>query len=190
MVFKDSLAKTSDVTSWAFFIEDEKEIAKQFHTMPEKTKGALFDQLDPAQLAITMLYEYMVGNTDYSITQRHNIALLRDSTATVIRPVAYDFDWSGVINTRYATPDARLGIKTVTERIYRGPCLTPAQWQTTLDKFVVARPAIDSIYKSIPSLEPKVVKESLEYYNDFYKSIADARTIKRNLIDPCQRDGN
>ncbi|MEP6834025.1 MAG: hypothetical protein ABJB74_11550 [Gemmatimonas sp.] len=189
-VFKDSLAKTGDVTTWAFFIEDEAEIAKEFKTSSEKTKGAMFDQLEPTQLAITMLYEYMVGNTDYSISQQHNIALLRDSTATVIRTVAYDFDWSGVVNPRYATPDPRLGIKLVTERIYRGPCLTVAQWQPTLDWFVAARPAIDSIYKSIPSLEPRVVKSSLEYYNDFYKAFADPKAIKRNLIDPCQRAGN
>ncbi len=190
VVFKDSLAKTGDVTTWAFFIEDEKEIAKEFKTSVEKSKGALFDQLDQAQLATTMLFEYMVGNTDYSITQQHNIALLRDSTSAVIRTVAYDFDWSGVVNARYATPDARLGIKAVTDRIYRGPCLTPAQWKQTLDQFTAGRSAIDSIYKSIPSLEPRVLTESLAYYNDFFKLIADAKSVKRSLIDPCQRDGN
>jgi len=190
VVFKDSLAKADDVTTWAFFIEDEKEVAKEFKTMLEKTKGALFDQLDQSQLAITMLFEYMVGNTDYSISQQHNMSLLRDSTSTVIRTVAYDFDWSGVVNPRYATPDARLGIKFVTERIYRGPCLTPTQWRETLDTFTNGRPAIDSIYKSIPSLDPRIVRESLEYYNEFFKATADAKSIKRSLIDPCQRDGN
>lgn len=189
-VFKDSLAKTADVESWAFFIEDEKEIAKEYKTANEKSKGALFDQLEPRQLAITTLFEYMVANTDYSISARHNIALLRDTTGTIIRTVAYDFDWSGVINTRYATPDSRLGIKFVTDRLYRGPCLTPAQWQPHVDHFVAARPAIDSIYNSIPSLDPKRVKSSLEWYSDFYKILADPRQLKRALIDPCQRDGN
>ena len=189
-VFKDSLAKMDSVTMWAFLIEDEKETAKEFKALLEKSKGALFDQLEPTQLALTMLFEYMVGNTDFSTAQLHNMSLLRDSTATIIRPVAYDFDWSGVVNPRYATPDARLGIKFVTERLYRGPCLTMTQWQPTLDRFVAARPAIDSIYKSISSLEPKIVKSSLEYYADFYKTIADPRSMKRNLIDECQRDGN
>ena len=189
-VFKDSLAKMDSVVMWAFFIEDEKETAKKFKAFLEKSKGALFDELEPTQLAITNLFEYMIGNTDYSTAQLHNMSLLRDSTATTIRTVAYDFDWSGVINARYATPDARLGIKTVTERLHRGPCLTLAQWQPTVDRFFEARPAIDSIYKSIPALEPRLVKSSLEYYNDFYKSISDPRSIKRNLIEQCQRDGN
>lgn len=189
-VFKDSLAKTPDVESWAFFIEDEKEIAKEYKTSNEKSKGALFDQLDQRQLAITTLFEYMVANTDYSISQQHNIALLRDTSGTIIQTVAYDFDWSGVINTRYAVPDSRLGIKLVTDRLYRGPCLTPTQWQPYVDRFVAARPAIDSIYNSIPSLDPKRLKSSLEWYGDFYKTLADPRQLKRALIDPCQRDGN
>jgi hypothetical protein len=190
IVFKDSLAKTADVTTWAFFIEDDKEVAKEFKTSTEKAKGALFDQLEPAQLATTMLFEYMVGNTDYSVSQQHNIALLRDSTASIIRAVAYDFDWSGVVNPRYAFPDARLGIKKVTDRLYRGPCLTPAQWRPHLDRFTAAKPAIDSIYTSIPSLDPKLVKESIAWYGDFYRTIANPASMKRALIDPCQKDGN
>lgn len=190
LVYKDSTGKESDVTSWAFFIEDDKEVAKEFKTSTEKTKGALFDQLDQNQLVSTMLFEYMVGNTDFSVSQQHNITLLRDSTATVIRTVAYDFDWSGLVNPRYAFPDARLGIKFVTERLYRGPCLTEAQWQPHVARFIAARPAVDSIYKSIPALDPKTTKTAMGFLDDFYKTISDPRQIKRELIDPCQRAGN
>lgn len=189
-VFKDSLAKTADVSSWAFFIEDDQEVAKEFKTSNEKSKGALFDQLDQPQLITTTLFEYLVGNTDYSISQQHNIALLRDSMATVIRPVAYDFDWSGVVNPRYAFPDQRLGIKFVTQRLYRGPCLTQAQWKPYLDKFVALKPVVDSIYNSVPSLDPKKVKSSIEWYDEAFKVFADPRQAKRELIDPCQKDGN
>ncbi|MBC8086961.1 MAG: hypothetical protein H7Z40_06820 [Phycisphaerae bacterium] len=190
ITYKDSLAKTPDVVSWGFFIEDDKEVAKEFNTATEKTKGALFDQLDQPQLVTSMLFQYMVGNTDYSVTAQHNIALLRDSTATIIKTVAYDFDWSGAVGTRYAFPNEKLGIKTIYDRLYRGPCLTVAQWQPHLTKFVAARPAIDSIYNSIPGLEPKRVKSSNEWFDGFYKTLADPRAFKRDLVDRCERDGN
>jgi hypothetical protein len=190
ITYKDSLAKTPDVTSWGFFIEDDKEVAKEFNTSTEKAKGALFDQLDQPQLVTSMLFQYMVGNTDYSVTAQHNIALLRDSTATVIKAVAFDFDWSGAVGTRYAFPNEKLGIKTIYDRLYRGPCLTAAQWQPHLQPFLAARPAIDSIYTSIPGLEPKRVKTSLEWFNEFYRTLADARMFKRELVDRCERDGN
>lgn len=188
--FKDSLAKTADVSGWSFFIEDDKEVAKEFKTTAEKSKGALFDQLDQPQLITTTLFEYMIGNTDYSIAGQHNIALLRDSLATIIRPVAYDFDWSGVVNPRYAFPDPRLGIKFVTQRLYRGPCVSQTEWKPYLDKFIALKPAIDSIYNSIPSLDPKKAKESIAWYGDVFKVFADPRSVKRELIDTCQKDGN
>jgi hypothetical protein len=190
ITYKDSTAKTPDVTSWGFLIEDDKEVAKEYKTSTEKTKGALFDQLDQPQLVTSMLYQYMVGNTDYSVSQQHNIALLRDSTATVIKAVAYDFDWSAAVGTKYAFPNAQLGLKTIYDRLYRGPCLTVAQWQPHLQRFIAARPAIDSIYNSIPGLEPKRIKTTLEWFNEFYKTLSDPRAFKRDLVDTCQRDGN
>jgi len=190
ITYKDSLAKTPDVTSWGFFIEDDKEVAKEYKTNTEKAKGAFFDQLDQPQLVTTMLYQYMIGNTDYSVTAQHNIALLRDSTSTIIKTVAYDFDWSGAVGARYAFPSEKLGLKTIYDRLYRGPCLTVAQWQPHLTRFVAARPAIDSIYTSIAALDPKRVKTSLEWFSDFYKTLADPRMFKRELVDRCERDGN
>ncbi|MDQ6610988.1 MAG: hypothetical protein M3Y64_01035 [Gemmatimonadota bacterium] len=185
----DSTSAIPTVTGWAFLVEDDKEIAKQESLSPEKAKGAYFDDLEPTQLAITSLFEYMVGNTDWSVSGLHNIALMRESAGSV-KAVAYDFDWTGVVNPRYAFPDARLGIKTITERLYRGPCLTPAQWQPIFDRFNSARPAVDSIYKGIPSLDARIVKASVAWYDDFFKTISDARAAKRALIEGCQPKGN
>ena len=189
VTYVDSTPGTPSITSWAFLIEDDKEVAKETSLSNEKAKGALFDNLEPTQLAITALFEYMIGNTDWSISGLHNIALLRDSAAST-SAVAYDFDWSGVVNPRYAFPDVRLGIKQVTERLYRGPCLTPAQWQPIFARYNAARPAIDSIYQSITSLDAKLAKSSLEYYNEFYKIINEPRAAKRAVVDVCRPEGN
>jgi hypothetical protein len=83
VVYKDSAAAVPDVTSWAFFIEDSKEVAKKLKISTEKSTGAMFDQLEPNQLGITALFEYMIGNTDWSVSHLHNIALLRDTAFTV-----------------------------------------------------------------------------------------------------------
>lgn len=189
ITYVDSAAAMPSVTSWAFLIEDDKEVAKKFTLAAEKAHGALFDDLERKQLAITALFEYMVGNTDWSISGLHNISLLRDSTGT-INTVAYDFDWSGAVNPKYAFPDARLGIQRVTDRLYRGPCLPPAQWQPIFDRFNSAKPAVDSIYKSVPSLDQKRAKEVIAFYEDFYKTISDPRAAKRAVVDVCEPKGN
>jgi hypothetical protein len=177
------------VQSWAFFIEDDKEVAQKYGTELLSTRGALFADLDARQVAVTSLFEYMVANTDWSISGLHNIALLRDSVGS-IHPVAYDFDWSGAVNPRYAFPDARLGIRVVTERLYRGPCLTPAEWQPVFARFSTARPRIEATYQSPTALDARRTRAALEYLSEFYRIIGDPKSAKSALIDRCQAQGN
>ena len=189
ITYHDKAGATNDVVSWAFFIEDDKEVAKKFGAEIDESHGALFRDLEPNQLAITALFEYMVANTDWSITGLHNIALLRDSTGA-ISPVAFDFDWSGAVNTRYSFPDARLGIRTTTERLYRGPCRTMAEWQPVLDRFITARPRIEAIYASLPQLDARRKRDVLAYFADFYKIIGNPNSARRALLDGCLPQGN
>ncbi len=189
ITYHDSAAGMNDVVSWAFFIEDDKEVAKKFLLGVMDAQGALFDDLEPTQLAITSLFEYMVANTDWSISGLHNVSLMRDSIG-VIHPVAFDFDWSGAVNARYSFPDARLGIRAVTDRLYRGPCLSLAQWQPTLTRFAAARPQIEAVYASLGALEPRRRQRTLEYLAEFYRTISDQKTVKVALIESCQARGN
>ncbi|MBC7842001.1 MAG: hypothetical protein H7099_06805 [Gemmatimonadaceae bacterium] len=189
ITYHDKARTMNDVVSWAFFIEDDKEVAKKFGAEIDESHGALFRDLEPSQLAITSLFEYMVANTDWSITGLHNIALLRDSTGT-ISPVAFDFDWSGAVNARYSFPDARLGIRSTTERLYRGPCRTMAEWQPVLDRFIAARPRIEAIYASLPALDARRKRDVLEYFAEFYKIIGDQKSARHALLDGCLPQGN
>jgi hypothetical protein len=44
-------------------------------------------------------------------------------TRTVF-PIPYDFDYSGLVDATYALPPPGMGITTVRDRVYRGPCRT------------------------------------------------------------------
>ena len=188
ITYHDTAKGMGDVVSWAFFIEDDKEVAKKFSTEILATRGALFQDLESTQLAITSLFEYMVANTDWSISGLHNISLMRDSIG--IYPVAYDFDWSGAVNARYSFPDARLGIRATTERLYRGPCRSMAEWQPILDRFLAARPRIDAVYESIPAFDARRKRAVLDYFAEFYKIISDPKVARRALTDSCLPQGN
>lgn len=189
ITYHDSTNATPDVVSWAFFVEEDKEVAKRFSTRLDPSTGAMFRDLEPTQLAITTLYEYMVGNTDVSISALHNISLLRDSTGTFF-PVAFDFDWSGAVNARYAFPDARLNLRSTTQRLYRGPCLSAAEWQPVLARFSAARPAIEALYDSIPGFDPRRARTTREFLGEFFREIGDPKVAQRALTDTCLPNGN
>ena len=109
VTYQDSTGKAKPVQSWAFFVEDNGDLAQRRNAKKIETKGAAFDDLEPAKSGLMQLFAYMVGNTDWSVSGLHNVTLLRDSVG-VVYPVPFDFDWTGAVDARYAFPDKSLNI--------------------------------------------------------------------------------
>ena len=189
VTFNDQQKKEEPITMWAFMIEDDGDMAKRNATTLLDQKGALWDDVDGELLRTMSLFEFFIGNTDWSVGGLHNVKLVRDAQLN-IRTVAYDLDWSGVISARYARPDAKLPIRTVRDRLFRGPCMTEAEFLTSATLFAQQKDAIYALYKDLPQLSPSTAKNSLEYYDDFYKLIGDKRRAKREILETCQPKGN
>ena len=189
ITYRDVANASPEVVSWAFFVEDDSEVAKEYNLRVMGTHGALFADLDVEQLAITSLYQYMVANTDWSISGLHNISILRDSVGRMY-PVAYDFDWSGAVNPRYAFPNEKLRIRSVTDRLFRGPCKAAAEWQPAFDRFIAARPRITAILDSVPAIEPRRKQTMSEFFEEFYRTLANPRDVRGAIVTECQQLGN
>lgn len=189
VTYRDTLGKTAPVTSWAFLIESVDDVAIQLQRKVLPAQGARFDDLDSDALSVLSMFEYFIGNTDWSISALHNIALMQDSAAHIV-PVAFDFDWVGAVDARYAFPDKTLKIRSVTDRLYRGNCLTPPQLKSVLDRFRAKRPAMEAVFAQLPQLAPDRVKKMQGYFNDFWKRIDDPRGLQREISDDCQKNGN
>ena len=63
------------------------------------------------------MFQFMIGNTDFSVAYQHNGKLLY---ANKNHPLPYDFDLCGLVDASYAIVNSRLGIKSVKDRKYRG----------------------------------------------------------------------
>jgi hypothetical protein len=186
VTYADPAGKHEPDTRNAFFVEDDDRMARRHHAEVFAVKGARQADMDSAQMSLTAVFQYMIGNTDWAVSALHNIVIIKDSTA-VLFPVPYDFDWSGVIWTPYARPDERLGIPTVRQRIFRGACRTPEQLAATFVPFIQLKDSIYALYSGMIAggLEPNRVKQALEYYDDFYKTITDPGRARRAMIVGC-----
>ncbi len=97
----------------------------------------------------------------------------------------YDFDYSGLVDSGYGAVDKKLSITDVRDRLYRGPCRTPAEWQPYLDKMKAAKPQILAVYDKIPGLSPSYLRYAKGYLEEFYRTIDRPNNVKKELIDPC-----
>ncbi len=185
VTYMDTGGEHAPLTKYAFFIEDDDRVARRNRAQVLSQQGFNQPDTDFEQMGLVAVFQYMIGNTDWSVRALHNIVLIRDS-AGVVLTVPYDFDWSGVIWTSYAHPDPILGIKTVRERLFRGYCRTADQLAPTFARFNERKDAIYALYRSQAGVEPKRIEQALRYYDEFYRTINDPRMVKREFIQACQ----
>ncbi len=189
VTYRDSANAVKPIVTWAFFIEDPELLAARLGGEHFKKTGAHFDDVEQDPLGRVGLFEFMIGNTDWSIAALHNITLVRDSAARLVT-VPYDFDWSGAVNTRYAHPDARFRTKSVTQRIYRGDCRDQAALRPVVDRFLAKRSTIDGLFASVPQLTSSKAKDMREYLDEFWDRATHLAVLARDVSDGCQKNGN
>lgn len=182
--YVDSVAGDT-VQTHSFFIEDNDDLGGRIGMKVFEQPGARFEDVDTAQSAVMSVFLYMIGNTDWSLPYLHNIRVFTWNAHFV--PIPYDFDWSGVVNAPYARPDHRLGTRSVTERVWRGPCYPREVIAQAVARIASVKDAIYQLYRSHEGLEPNGVKESLEYYDEFFKDVANERDQNRYLRTNCTR---
>ena len=60
------------------------------------------------------IFQFMIGNTDFSVAYQHNGKLLYANKK--IHPLPYDFDLCGLVDGSYAIVNSTLGISSVRDR--------------------------------------------------------------------------
>jgi len=185
--YVDPSAKHAPEMRRAFFVEDDDRLARRNAMEVFDRKGVTQDELNFEQTGLAMVFQYMIGNTDFAVTALHNIVLIRDSSG-VVYPVPYDFDWSGVIWTPYAQPDSRLGIATVRQRLFRGTCRAPEELALLFARFNARKDTMYALYRGMAAegLEAKRISQALDYYDEFFKTINDPGRTRREFQLGCR----
>ena len=140
VTYYDSERGREIATKIAFLIEDEERFAARSGLTPLELPTIDSARYDPAALALLDVFQYFVGNTDWSAFAGpageqccHNVVPFARADG-VLLPVPYDFDATGIVNSPYSLPDERLRIQTVRQRLYRGRCREMSELQPVFDR--------------------------------------------------------
>jgi hypothetical protein len=182
VTYEDAAGHMKPMTRFAFVTEDPDRFAGRFDGTYLKL-GMGVGRLNQLNVALLSVFQYFIGNTDWSLIGLHNVYLLRVKDSTLAVP--FDFDWSGVIDAPYARPAAILHTRGVRERVYRGYCQDQEVVDSALDRFEALHDSIWALYRSIPGLDSRSVRQTLDYYEEFYRAIADRPRFARLVAREC-----
>jgi hypothetical protein len=185
ITIRDRNLRTDPIEMTGFLIEDDDLFEKRMGL--KKYKGVVYNQdsCESKSIDLLSMFQYMVGNTDWYVNTRHNIDVYLDKSNGDILPVAFDFDFAGVINTMYAQPSKEIPIKRVTQRYYKGSCREVAAYNPLIDHFNSKKQEIFSLYESFELLPDAAIKKSLKFYTRFYKIINKDSLSETSLMAKC-----
>lgn len=179
-------------TRWGFFLEDLGDAARRNGTTEARVGDRILTaQLDPAQAGRVALFEYMIGNLDWSMRAApqgegccHNSKLINGAAGKLV-PLPYDFDYSGLVDAPYALPPEGFSINSVRSRVYQGYCRFNNEALAAAAEFRARRPAIEAVFGQVPGMSGGTRTKALSYLGGFFDQIATDETVKTKILKKC-----
>jgi hypothetical protein len=140
---------------------------------------------DPVESTTLAIFQYMIGNTDWSTISSHNIVYIR-SAEGALSAVPYDFDFSGIVNARYAGPPPGLPIYSVRQRLYRGFCFTGLDWEPIFETFQQKRTSVFEVIREISRFSRDAAVDAADYVQRFYDTLDSPRHRQQRIERACR----
>lgn len=186
--YVDSRNRIKSFTQYSFLIEDDADMARRNGCKKKEHPPTLTESTNRELMTKVAIFQYMIGNTDWSVPNTHNIKLIfdRKNNETLPYAVPYDFDYCGFVNASYAIPSEVIGTEKITERVYRGFPRTMEELQETLKLFRDKKQSLYALINECSLLTERTRKPVISYLDDFYKIINDADDVKKEFIDKAR----
>ena len=176
----------------AFVIEDDDSVAARNGLLVVKTGDVSPVDLDRGQQNLVNLFQYMIGNTEYSLFRAepdddccHNSDLMSETGAAPYVPLPYDFDFAGLVNAPYAEPNPRYKLKTVRQRLYKGYCENNDLLPETTQHFLDRREELFAVVEDLQLLSTISRRGVVSYLEAFFGYIEKAKSVDARLVQRC-----
>jgi AAA family ATP:ADP antiporter len=181
--YRDTSRRDRVVEHYAFFTEHFKSLAARENA--EVYEPETFDRLaaDPLELGTLDVFEFLIGNTDWSASKGHNVVHIRARDG-LVTAVPYDFDFSGLVDADYAGPPPNLPIRTVTQRLFRGFCRPDFDWHAVYGTFRIRHRAITDVVAQTPALSAEQRRKANDYVESFFALLDSPK--QDDIVKACR----
>ena len=162
---------------YGFLIESDEGLAKRLGGQVEKPAGIAISDLNPNQAAQMSLFQYFIGNVDWSFVKAddadtccHNLDLIRVDGKLLTVP--YDFDLAAITRANYRRMGNRLEVSS--RRDYTGYCgLSADSLMSAMDKMQQRQDDIVAVMQEVPTIAERNRERRVSFAVDFFDELAD-----------------
>ncbi len=190
--YEDTLDKQKDLdrSYYGFLIESDKELAARLGGKKVKLDGVVFSRLDQTQLALVNVFQYLIGNRDWSLVKSdsanaccHNLRLVESDDRLTAIP--YDFDLAGLVDAAYPAR-YRQNLNRFVGREYRGYCRSSIDTVgQALSAIRALEPDIVSLAQLVPAIDPNHATKRTRFLQDFFDEAASEQELLDRFEKSC-----
>jgi len=191
--YVDSDEKLEPWTAVAFILEDDSDMADRLGMQRIKVPSVSFDELDREKTALAELFQFMIGNNDYSVLRAgkgedccHNSDVLAVDEAGLKIPIPFDFDFAGLVNANYAAPPSHLPITDVQERYYTGLCHPPGVLDAAIEHVRSKREEIVALFANSAELDGQGKQYARYYIRGFFYILDNPGRLRKEIYQRCR----
>lgn len=187
MNYIDTRKKPKPLLRHAFLIEHTKVLCERNNCVEVENEKLAMKSIDATSMIRFSLFQYMIGNVDWTIPKLHNVKLMKsfDFTKPLPFAVPYDFDHSGLVNADYAVNTRDPEIESVKTRVFAGLCYTESAYKKEIANFIAHKEEVFRVIDNFQYLDSRSRKEVRSYIEDFYKAIEKPDFYQKVIMKKC-----
>jgi len=190
ITYLDSEKKKKPVKQFGFFIEPVEMLTSRTNTIQVSSGNITQKNIVPEIMDRIAIFNYMIGNYDWSIPGQHNIKVIKSLVVIDSVPlgiaVPYDFDWTGIVDAAYAIPAENVGTQSVRERIFQGICRRREVYQKALAEFSYHKPEFYKVINDFQYLNQNEKREMTDYLDEFFIQLGGRSHLLDYLVNACK----
>jgi hypothetical protein len=185
VTYKDT-ESNQELVKYGILLEDIDELAARKASVEcEECFGLSTVEFQQENLRTHAMFQYMIGNVDWSIPMSRNLKILKPVDGGLNTVVPYDFDFSGIVNVGYAVPARDIGQDKVGERVYLGAELSSSELHSTVQLFKSRQGNFEAMISDFDLLSRSDKREMLEYLQSFYTALDNGTVCAEFTAKNC-----
>jgi hypothetical protein len=190
VIYQDTVKNKSSDPHYGILLEEEKQMATRNKSNSLKKIGLRPEGTNQGDFLNMAVFQYMIGNTDWSVQYQQNIKLIYADSTSLPSTVPYDFDHAGIVRAPYANPAPELELSSTLHRRYRGYCILDMnKFTEVFETFNQLKNDFYALYEGNPLLRTSYQNQTLKFLDEFYKTINDPQKAQKEFTYPCNKSG-
>lgn len=163
-------------------VEDEDEYA--YHRNAKVVeKGKLLPQaLHRSSFLKMLFFQYMISNTDWAVSNKHNLEFVKLPNVKRVVALPYDFDYSGFVDQSYAVPHESLPIENVTERYFMPYKIKNNEFKAMVEYFLSIETKLYNYCDTATYMSEDTIRLNKRHLKSFFDLLRNPDRLRPNVV--------